>query len=65
MLKRICACICLIVELCLKDSKAQEHMGVSVSVCVCLNEDGEKREGMIGEGKEAGEKGKNLRLEGL
>ena len=65
MLKRICACICLIVELCLKDSKAQEHMCMSVSVCVYLNEDGENREGMRGEGKEAEERGKNLRLEGL
>ena len=65
MLKRICACISLIVELCLKDSKAQEHVGVSVSVCVCLNQDGENREGMRGEGKEAQEREKDLRLEGL
>lgn len=40
-------------------------MGMSVSVCVYLNEDGENREGMRGEGKEAEERGKNLRLEGL
>lgn len=49
--KRICACISLIVELCLKDSKAQEHVGVSVSVCVCLS-----RMGRTGGWEERGRK---------
>lgn len=59
--KRICACISLIVELCLKDSKAQEHVGVECE-CVCLSKPGwGEQEGMRGEGRKEIERKSRVR----